>query len=472
MAKTNRNIVNEFEYGKLPPQAIDMEEAVLGACMLERDAIYTVGSLLTAEMFYKQSHQLIYQAIIDLQIKSAEIDILTVTEQLRIKDELDIVGGPYYITQLASKVSSAAHINEHARYIIQRYISRRIIQITSEYQSRAYDESIDVKEVIDALMLDIMNIEHDVVNEPEHVKVQAEKNLDYIEDLLSGKINPYGIRTKLRKLDRVTGGIQKDYILIAARPSMGKTSFTIQLVNNICIDQAIPTALFELEMSKNRIVRWLISQRTGIYNEHLRTVKGYIKLEDLSTIENATAKIMDAPLFIDDTPAINILQLRSKLIKLKHTQNIELAIVDYLQLMSGVSKYNNRNEVIGAISRGIKQIQKELNIPIIALSQMNREVERRPEKRPKLADLRESGDLEQDPDTVIFIHRPEKYGLEHYDNGESTEGIAELIFAKHRDGGNDIVQVRFDKKTVSFKNIEENNPNQFIELSNENEEPF
>lgn len=463
MNKTDK-ITKLSDYGKIPPQAIDLEMAVLGAVMLEKNAIYMVSSFLTSEMFYNDAHKTIYQAVIDLQLIGVAIDVLTVTEQLRKKQDIDTVGGEYYLSRLMAKVSSAAHIDEHARIIEQKYLQREVIRITSEFNQSAYDSAADVSEIIDSITLQIMNINKDINNEPEHIKYQAEKNIDHLHELILGKEQPYGIKTKLAKLDLATNGIQKDLIIIAARPGMGKTSFTIQLANNIAIDQQIPTALFELEMNKERVVRWMVAQRTGIHNDLIKKGKGLEK-EEINQIEIATHKIMQSELYIDDTAALNIIELRSKAIRLKQQHNIELIIIDYLQLMKSVNRKNSREEEVSEISRGLKQLQKELDLPVIALSQLNRKIEERTDKRPKLSDLRESGSIEQDSDTVIFLNRPEKNGESqcYVDDEEiDSTGVAELFFAKHRDGENDTVVLRFNAKTVSFENFENNDPDKWI----------
>lgn len=461
--------INTIDYGKIPPQALDLEEAVIGAVMLEKDAILMVNTFLTAEMFYKTSHQLMYQAIIDLQLITSPIDILTVTTQLRKNDTIDTVGGPFYITQLTSKVSSAAHIQYHARIIEQKYLQRQVIVKATEYLGKAYDDTIDVNDLIDEFTIDIMKINTGVISQMQQIGAAVEKSIDHIHELVAGNVEPFGIKTRLKKFDRATNGLQKGVTIIAARPGMGKTAFVLQLINNITADQNIPTALFELEMFEEQLIRWMQSQRTGIKNEWIKKGYGYLNQKDVVQIERASVKLKDAPLFVDYTPGINIMQLRSKAIQLKNTQDIQLIIIDYMQLMGNVNKSNkgfqNREGEVSEISRGIRELSKELDIPIIALSQLNRGVLNRTDKRPNLGDLRESGAIEQDADMVIFIHRPEKFGIIEDENGDSLIGVTELIFAKHRDGGNSPVEINFDAETISFNDLESDNPNQFTEPS-------
>lgn len=453
-----------YDFGKMPPQAIDFECAVLGAVMLETDAIYNVSSFLKPYMFYKMDNMNIYQAILDLQLQALPVDILTVTEQLRKTDKLDESGGLFYVTTLTGKISSAANIETYARIIEQKYIQRELIRITSEYNALAYDDNIDIKDTIDSLTLALMNVTGGIINEVQHVSILVESSIDYIHNMVAGKINPYGILTRLNSFDRVTGGLQKGLNIIAARPGMGKTAFILQLINNISIDQSVPTALFELEMHQNQLIRWLYSQRTLIYNNDIK--KGRLSKDQLNNIEKEAYKIKNSPLYIDDTPGINIIQLRSKAIRLKHSYNIQLIIIDYLQLMNGVEKKQNRETEVSEISRGLQQLSRELDIPIIALSQLNRQSVNRTDKRPNLSDLRESGAIEQDADMVLFIHRPEYYGQLEDNEGNSLAGITELILAKHRDGTNDIVKILFKNDSVTFSDIPSDDINKYFEPSN------
>lgn len=452
-----------LEYDKIPPQAIDIEEAVIGAIMLEKNAMLEVNTFLKSEMFYKSGHQVIFQVIVNMQMVGAQVDILTVTEELRKKDQLDEVGGPFYITQLTSKVSSAAHIVYHAKIIEQKFIQREVIRVSSEYLQRGYDDSIDVSDLIDAFTIQIMKINTGITTQVQQIGAAVERNLDYIAEVMAGNIKPFGIKTHLTKFDRKTNGLQKGVTIIAARPGMGKTSLILQLINNISVDQNIPIALFELEMFEEVLVRWMIAQRTGIENTRLKKPYGQLEESDIFVLEKEANKIKHAPFYVDFSTSLNIIQLRSKLIQMKQMHNIQVAIVDYLQLMAPVHKSQNREGDVSEMSRGLHDLSKELDMPIIALSQLNRAVLTRPDKRPNLGDLRESGAIEQDADMVIFIHRPEKYGITHDDDGNSLKGVTELIFAKHRDGDNTPVEIFFDDTKVTFKDLVYEHPDTRVE---------
>jgi replicative DNA helicase len=464
--------MDSTNYGKIPPQSIDMEKAVLGAIMLEKHAILTVGTFLKSEMFYSPSHQKIYESVINLSLTGSPIDLLTITEYLRKKDELDLVGGPFYITELCTKISSAANIEYHAKIIEQKYIQREVIRISSIYIEKGYDDATDVSDLIDNFTLEMMNINKGSIKQVQQIGEAVEKSIDYLFDVMAGKVQPFGIRTLINKIDKKTNGLQKGVTIIAARPGMGKSSLVLQFVNNIAVDQEIPTAFFEMEMFEPQFVRWLQSQRTGIDNERLKMPFGKLSPEEINLIEKESYKIKHAPLYVDFTPAINIIQLRSKAIQLVHQHGIKLIIIDYLQLMSNAGRYQNREGEVSEISRGIRELSKELDLPIIALSQINRQNENRSNKKPTLSDLRESGAIEQDADTVIFIHRPEKYGFTEDENGNSLIGVIELIYAKNRDGDNESVKIFFDGSRLTFsdekpQNIDFSNPNEFIESTNE-----
>jgi len=457
----NKN--KSYDYGKIPPQALDIEEAVIGAVILEKNAILMVNTFLSSEMFYKEAHQKIYNSIIELQLNFLPVDLLTVTEHLRKNNQLDMVGGPFYLTELTGRISSAANIETHARIIEQKYIQRQLIRISSEYHDKSFDDSIDVNDLIDSFTIDIMKINNGVTKQIQQIGPAVDKSMDYIAELMTGNVKPYGLKTNLKAFDNATNGLQKGVTIIAARPGMGKTSFILQLINNITVDQKIPTALFELEMFEDQLIRWMQSQRTGIQNQRIKKAYGYLETEDINQIEKESFKLKHAPLYVDFTPAINIIQLRSKAIQLKNTHDIQLIVIDYMQLMGSVHKHQNREGEVAEISRGIHELSKELDIPIIALSQLNRSVLSRTDKRPSLGDLRESGSIEQDAETVIFIHRPEKYGILEDENGASLIGVAELIFAKNRDGDNMPVEVRFDGATLSFTDLETEHPDFRIE---------
>ncbi len=446
-----------MDIGKVPPQAIDLEEAVLGAIMLERDAVISVLDILQPLSFYKEAHQKIYRAIVDLSSNQKPIDILTVTEELRSRNELEEVGGPFYITQLTSRVASAAHIEYHARIVAQKFIQRELIRVSTDIQNRAYDDSIDVDDLLDMSEQELFEIaEGNIKRETARINVLMQMAIEQIEEASKREDSLSGVPSGYTKLDRLTSGWQKsDLIIVAARPSMGKTAFALSMARNISVEHNKPVAVFSLEMSSLQLVNRLIVSETELPSNRIRN--GNLDEKEWKQLDAKIKSLVEAPLFIDDTPAISIFELRAKCRRLKLQYHVELIIVDYLQLMSGpVESRGNREQEVSNISRSLKAIAKELNVPIIALSQLNRSVEMRSgSKRPQLSDLRESGAIEQDADMVIFIHRPEKYGITEDGDGNSTIGLAEIIVAKHRNGPVGDIQLRFRDETAKFVELDD-----------------
>lgn len=447
-----------LEYGKVPPQAVELEEAVLGALMLEKDAMVSVGDILQAESFYKESHQKIFRAIQRLSLDEDPIDILTVTEELKRDGALEEVGGPFYIAQLTNRVASAAHIEFHARIIAQKHIQRELIRVSSEVQTQAFDESVDVADLLDKAQQDIFNIaEGNVKKESAHIRPVIDEALRQIEAASKREDGLSGVPSGFNALDRITSGWQKsDLVIIAARPSMGKTAFVLSMARNMAVDCKAPIALFSLEMSSVQLVNRLISSETELGSEKIRNGR----LQDFEW-EQLNVKIKDlveAPIYIDDTPALSIYELRAKCRRLKAKYDISCIIIDYLQLMTaGSDMRGNREQEVSLISRQLKIIAKELDIPVIALSQLNRGVEQRTgdAKKPMLSDLRESGAIEQDADMVLFIHRPERYGITEDSEGNSLIGIADIIIAKHRNGAVGEIQLRFRNNLAQFTDLEQ-----------------
>ncbi len=461
MEKTIRSKYKEVtpapEYGKVPPQAIELEETVLGAIMLEKDALIAILDLLKPESFYKESHQKIYSSIMKLSMEEKPIDILTVTEELKKAKVLDSVGGAFYITRLTSRVSSAAHIEYHARIIAQKFIQRELIRISTEIQNRSYDESSDVDDLLDYSEKELFNIaEGNIKKETLKINILIKEAINQIEEAGKREDNLSGIPSGFTKIDRITSGWQNsDLIIIAARPSMGKTAFVLSMTRNMAIEHNCPVAVFSLEMSSVQLVNRLIVSETKLPSERIRN--GKLHDYEWEQLEIKIKNLVDAPVFIDDTPAISIYELRAKCRRLKLQHDIGIIIIDYLQLMSGTSDTRgNREQEVSMISRSLKAIAKELNVPIIALSQLNRAVETRGgTKRPQLSDLRESGAIEQDADMVLFIHRPEYYGFHEDEEGNSNAGIAEIIIAKHRNGRTGNVKLKFQSDSASFTELED-----------------
>jgi replicative DNA helicase len=444
------------EFGKIPPQAIDMEEAVLGAMMLEKNAVNAVIDVLKPESFYKEAHQHIFSAMMTLFQATEPIDLLTVTSQLRKDGMLDIVGGAYYITQLTNRVGSAANAEYHARIVSQKYIQRELIRISAETVKNAYEDTSDVFELLDTAESNLFAIaESNIRKNYDSMSTLVSQAIKQIETAMTQKDGLSGVPSGFTELDRVTNGWQKsDLIVLAARPGMGKTAFVLSLARNIAVDFNKPIAVFSLEMSSVQLVNRLISSETEFPADKLR--KGDLKAHEWQQLNSQISKLTSAPMFIDDTPALNIFELRAKCRRLKAQHDIQMVVIDYLQLMTaGGEGKGNREQEISSISRSLKSIAKELDIPIIALSQLSRAVETRGgNKRPQLSDLRESGAIEQDADMVLFIYRPEYYQLYQDEQGNSTEGMAELIIAKHRNGSLKDVKLKFVAHLAKFQDYD------------------
>lgn len=447
------------DHGKIPPQALDLEEAVLGAIMLERDAILNVLDILTPECFYQEAHQKIYAIAVDLSSQEKPIDLLTITEELRKKEQLEEVGGATYISQLTSRVGSAAHLEYHARIVAQKYIQRELIRVSSEIQSKSFDETIDVDDLLDFSERELLNIaEGNIKKETVKINKLIGEALHQIEEAAKKDDSLSGVPSGFTQLDRLTSGWQpSDLIIIAARPSMGKTAFVLSMARNMSVDHERPIAFFSLEMSSIQLVNRLIVAETQLPSDKIRN--GRLEDYQWQQLEYKIKDLEQAPIFIDDTPAISIFEIRAKCRRLKQKYNIQAVVIDYLQLMTAgqSSGSGSREQEVSTISRSLKSIAKELDVPIIALSQLNRSVEMRSgNKRPQLSDLRESGAIEQDADLVIFIHRPEYYGLDVDEEGNSLKGIAEIIVAKHRNGPVDDVQLKFAREYAKFSDLEDN----------------
>jgi len=443
------------QYGKLPPQAIDVEEAVLGALMLERDAYVTVADIIDTPSFYKDEHQKIFDAIKYLSTHEKPVDLLMVTQQLKDQGQLDAVGGPLYITQLTSRVASAAHIEFHARIIAQKYIQRELIRVSSEIQTSAYDDNMDVDDLIDFSETALFKVaEGNIKKETLPIKPILKEAARLIEEASKREDGLSGVPSGFTALDRMTSGWQKtDLVIIAARPAMGKTAFVLSMARNMAVEHKAPVAVFSLEMSSVQLVNRLIAAETELGSEKIKN--GSLMDWEWEHFNRKLNVLEDAPLFIDDTPALSIFEFRAKCRRLKMQHDIGAVIVDYLQLMTaGDAGRGSREQEVSMISRSLKAIAKELDIPILALSQLNRSVESREGKRPQLSDLRESGAIEQDADLVLFIHRPEYYGITEDENGNSLIGVAEIIIAKHRNGSVGDVQLAFKKQNVKFADLE------------------
>ncbi len=436
--------------GKLPPQAVDLEEAILGALMLEKNALTAVVEFLRPDHFYKEQHKEIFTAIIDLFKASEPVDMRTVVAQLRKNAKLELVGGAYYIAELTSKVSSAANIEYHARIIIEMAIKRDLIQIASQVHQDAYEDTTDVFELLDKTEQSIFQIsDSNLRKNYDNMKSLMYRAIQELQEKKNHKDGLTGIPSGFSRLDRVTSGWQKsDLVIIAARPGMGKTAFVVSALRNAAVEFNHAVAIFSLEMASLQLVNRLISAEAELESEKIK--KGNLAEFEWQQLVHKTNRLSSAPIFIDDTPALSILELRAKCRRLKAEHNIQLVVIDYLQLMKGEAS-GNREQEIASISRALKGIAKELSVPVIALSQLSRGVETRGgDKRPQLSDLRESGSIEQDADIVMFLYRPEYYKITVDEEGLPTQGMAEVIIAKHRNGSLENVKLKFIGKYTKF----------------------
>jgi replicative DNA helicase len=436
-------------YGKVPPQAKELEEAVLGAIMLEKSAFDTVVEILKPECFYVEGHQRIYKAMQSLAQKSQPIDILTVVEELKMREELEIVGGPYYVTKLTNAVVSSANIETHSRIILQKFIQRELIRISGEIIGDAYEDSTDVFDLLDDAESKLFEITNSHLRKNfDSIDSVLVKTIQRIEDMRNKQDEISGVPSGFPTLDQITYGWQPtDLIILAARPAVGKTAFALNLARNAALNPTKPTAVafFSLEMSSAQLVQRILSAESEIYMEKI--ARGRLEDHEMKQLyKKGIDRLAKAPIYIDDTPALNIFELRAKCRRLKNKHNLGFIIIDYLQLMSGGgdNKNGNREQEISQISRALKGLAKELQVPIIALSQLSRAVESRKEgeKIPQLSDLRESGAIEQDADMVMFLYRPEYYGITANEMGESNKGETHVKIAKHRNGSLDTIKLR------------------------------
>jgi len=462
--KIDKSRIISLEKGKIPPQAVELEEAVLGAMMIDKKGIDDVIDILSPDAFYDNKHQEIYAAIYTLFQNSEPIDILTVSNLLKKNGKLEFVGGDFFLIRLTQKVASSAHIEFHARIILQKFIQRRLISISSEIIENAYDESTDVFDLLDDAEGKLFEVtQGNLKKSSEPAGSLVKQALKKIQEIGNSE-GMSGLETGFTKLDALTSGWQpSDLVIIAARPGMGKTAFVISMAKNMAIDFNHGVAVFSLEMSSVQLITRMISSETGLTSEKLR--KGNLEPHEWEQLNVKVKKLSDAPIFIDDTPSLSVFDLRAKARRLVSQHNVKIIVIDYLQLMTAGGKAGgNREQEISMISRNLKALAKELEVPVIALSQLSRAVETRGgSKRPLLSDLRESGAIEQDADIVSFIFRPEYYGMTEWDDDEQTpcEGQGEFIVAKHRNGGLDNIRMKFTGHLAKFSDLEEGFSSEF-----------
>ncbi|ATV34071.1 replicative DNA helicase [Prevotella intermedia] len=451
----------DTSFGHLQPQALDIEKVVLGALMIDSDAFTVVSEMIRPETFYDPRHQKIYGAIQALNLHEKPVDIMTVAEELKRSGELEEVGGPAYIVELSSHVASSAHIEYHGRILAQKFLARQLIQFASMIETEAFDETIDVDELMQRAEGSLFELsQKNMAQEYTQIDPIVKQAHELLQKAAHNQENGglTGISTGFTQLDKITAGWQpSDLVIIAGRPAMGKTSFALSLAKNIAIDSRVPVAFFSLEMNNVQLVNRLLSNVCSISGS--RILSGQLDPSDWERFDNNIRKMEGAPIYVDDTPGLSVFELRTKARRLVREHGIKVLMVDYLQLMNANGmRFSSRQEEVSTISRSLKGLAKELSIPVLALSQLNRTVEQRDGiegKRPQLSDLRESGAIEQDADLVLFVHRPEYYRIFQDEKGNDLHGKAQIIIAKHRKGATDDVLLSFRGEYTRFANPDE-----------------
>ncbi|MXX40955.1 MAG: replicative DNA helicase [Gemmatimonadetes bacterium] len=438
------------DLGRMPPQAVEVEQAVLGAMMLEQRAIVRAVEILDESCFYHAPHSRIFAAMIELFERGTAVDQLTLTEELKRRGQLDDVGGVVYLAKLGSEVATTANIDYHARIVLEKALGRKLIETSSEIIERAYAADEDVQTLIDNAEQKLFTLSENQIGEGfEPLEKVMGETFEHLERVHAGAGTVLGVDTGFADLnDQMSGFQQGDLIILAARPSVGKTAFALTLAHNAAVEAGVGMAIFSLEMSKMQLAQRLLSVETKVDLHKLRT--GRLSDEDWMNLTHNIERLARAPIYIDDTPGISVLEARAKARRLQREHGVGMVIIDYLQLMSGHVRAQSREQEISHISRGLKAMAKELDVPVLALSQLSRAVESRPDKRPQLSDLRESGSLEQDADVVMFIYRPEMYDLKSPD-GESQEGFAQIIIGKQRNGPVGSVNLMWNKESATFE---------------------
>ena len=455
--------IDNTSYAHLQPQALEVERAVLGALMNDRDAYAVVCEILSPESFYEQRNQLIYSAIRDLSLAEKPVDVLTVTDELERQGCLDKVGGAIYIADLSNKVASSANIEYHARIIAHKFLARQLISFASEIETKAFDGSMDIDDLMQEAEGSLFELSRrNMKKDYTQIDPVISNAVEVIQKAAANKDGLTGVPTGYHKLDNITSGWQaSDLVIIAGRPAMGKTSFALSMAKNIAADYKVPMAFFSLEMSNVQLVNRLISNCCEIQGSKI--LNGQLKPDEWERLDKRLNNLIGSPLYVDDTPGLSVFELRTKARRLVRDHGVKIIMIDYLQLMNANGmRFSSRQEEVSTISRSLKQIAKELDIPILALSQLNRGVESREGlegKRPQLSDLRESGAIEQDADMVLFVHRPEYYHIYQDENGRDLHGMAQIIIAKHRKGATGDVLLNFRGEFTKFENPEDTSSN-------------
>ena len=447
-------------YAHVQPQALEVERAVIGGLLIDKDAYSVVSEMLYPESFYEKRNQYIFEAIRDLAMSEKPIDVLTVTEQLGRNGRLEEVGGPAYIAEISGRVASSAHVEYHARIVAQKFLARQLIQFASDVETKAFDETIDVDELMQHAEGSLFELsQKNMKKDYTQIDPVIKRALDVLNKAAANKDGLTGVPTGYYRLDDITSGWQaSDLVIIAGRPAMGKTSFALSMAKNIAADYNVPLAFFSLEMSDVQLTNRLMSNVCEIQGSKI--LSGQLREDEWDRLDKRINKLMGAPIYIDDTPGLSVFELRTKARRLVREHGVKIIMIDYLQLMNANGmRFSSRQEEVSTISRSLKGLAKELDIPILALSQLNRGVESREGlegKRPQLSDLRESGAIEQDADMVLFVHRPEYYHIYQDDQGHDLHGMAEIIIAKHRKGATGSVLLNFRGEFTRFENPEDN----------------
>ncbi len=440
---------------RVPPQAIEVEQAVLGAMLLNKEAIGRALEIIDKDCFYRDDHQKIFEVLVNLYDKNQPVDIITVSEELTRRKQLDQIGGRMYLLELSEKIATTANIEYHCNIVLEKSTLRKLINTSTQVVSQCYDATQDVDDLLDRAEQGIFSISEKRIKEgfiP--LGELLPHTFEAIEEYQKKGGMITGISTGFVEFDTLTGGLQRsDLVVVASRPSMGKTAFCLSIAEHVAIEERMPVGIFSLEMAKNQLAQRMLCSRARFSTYKMRT--GKISDAEYSSLAVAVGPLAEAPIFIDDTPNLGILQMRAKSRRLKAQHNVGLIIVDYLQLMQGPRNTESRQQEISMISRSLKGLAKELDIPVVAVSQLSRKVEDRGgEKRPLLADLRESGAIEQDADVVAFVYRPEFYGIEKFRDGTPSQGVAEIIISKHRNGPTGELRLTFIRDYARFENME------------------
>lgn len=440
----------EVPAGKVPPQNIDAEKSLLGAVLIDEETLADISEHVTTKDFYEKRHAIIYGGMMRLYEKHKPVDLLTLTDELKRKDEIEIVGGSAYLTELTNYVPTAAHAEAYAELVAQKAVRRRLIKASGEISELGYNEDTTTQELLEKAEAELFSVSDQSLKQ-DLVSIESilTESFDRMEELHRNKGTLRGVRTGYRDLDNMTAGLQRsDLIILAARPAMGKTTLVTNLAYNVATIAKQPVLFFSLEMSKEQLVDRMLADASGVDAWNIRT--GNLSDDDFSKLSEAMGEMAEAPIYIDDTPGVSVLEMRTKARRAAHEQPLGLIIVDYLQLMQGSGRSDgNRVQEVSEISRGLKLIARELNVPVIALSQLSRSVESRSPQIPQLADLRESGSIEQDADIVMFIYREAYYNPE-----TERENITDLIIAKHRNGPTGKVELYFHPERLRFMSLD------------------